>query len=404
MNLDNSSTFPEKDLFYLKELDHLKKKGNLRYLPEIIHEGKLIYLDNDTSTIPHKKMVNLSSNDYLGIGTDSKLQRLFIEQLPKEDFRLSASSARLMTGNFIQHRHLESQLASLYNAESALIFSSGYHANIGILPAVSDRNTLILADKLVHASLIDGIRLSPAEFIRYPHGDIEKAEALIKKHQSTHSRIILVTESIFSMDGDEAPLQKLVSLKRKYPQLLLYVDEAHAVGVRGAQGLGCAEEAEVLGEIDFLCGTFGKAFGSVGAYLICRQVIRDYLINKARSFIFNTALPPLNIAWTSFVLDQICSPRWVQRRQSLSDMAQKIRRAASAQGYLIRSTSHIIPLVEGKSEKALEKAEKLRKAGFYALAVRPPTVPEGTSRVRISLTAALEPHELEELIIAIQRE
>ena len=404
MNLDNSSTFPEKDLFYLKELDHLKKKGNLRYLPEIIHEGKLIYLDNDTFTIPNKKMINLSSNDYLGIGTDSELQRLFIEQFPKEDFLLSASSARLMTGNFIQHRHLESQLANLYNAESALIFSSGYHANIGILPAVSDRNTLILADKLVHASLIDGIRLSPAEFIRYPHGDIEKAEALIKKHQSTHSRIILVTESIFSMDGDEAPLQKLVSLKRKYPQLLLYVDEAHAVGVRGAQGLGCAEEAEVLGEIDFLCGTFGKAFGSVGAYLICRQVIRDYLINKARSFIFNTALPPLNIAWTSFVLDQIYSPRWVQRRQSLSDMAQKIRRAASAQGYLIRSTSHIIPLVAGKREKALEKAEKLRKAGFYALAVRPPTVPEGTSRVRISLTAALEPHELEELIIAIQRE
>ena len=144
MNLDNSSTFPEKDLFYLKELDHLKKKGNLRYLPEIIHEGKLIYLDNDTFTIPNKKMINLSSNDYLGIGTDSELQRLFIEQFPKEDFLLSASSARLMTGNFIQHRHLESQLANLYNAESALIFSSGYHANIGILPAVSDRNTLIL--------------------------------------------------------------------------------------------------------------------------------------------------------------------------------------------------------------------------------------------------------------------
>ena len=181
-------------------------------------------------------------------------------------------------------------------------FNSGYHANTGILPAVSNAQTLILADKLVHASLIDGIRLSSAKCIRYRHNDASQLQRLVSENHNLYAQIIIVTESIFSMDGDKADLCALVRLKKSYSNVLLYVDEAHAFGVRGEKGLGCAEEQDCINDIDFLVGTFGKAIASAGAYIVCRQVIREYLINKMRTFIFTTALPPVNIQWTAWVL------------------------------------------------------------------------------------------------------
>ena len=188
----------------------------------------------------------------------------------------------------------------MFGAESALLFNSGYHANTGILPAVSDTRTLILADKLVHASLIDGIRLSSAKCIRYRHNDLAQLRRLLEENHGMYEKMIIVTESIFSMDGDEADLQALVRLKHDYSNLLLYVDEAHAFGARGEKGLGCAEEQNCINDIDFLVGTFGKAAASAGAYIVCRQTIREYLINKMRTFIFTTALPPVNIQWTAW--------------------------------------------------------------------------------------------------------
>ena len=212
-------------------LHALEQEGNLRTLPEARHDGIWIWQDG-------QRMLNLSSNDYLGLASDTALQDEFLRSVPERDRLLSASSSRLLTGNFTAHRELEALLAGRFGRESALTFSSGYHANTGILPAVADAHTLILADKLVHASLIDGIRLSAAQSIRYRHQDYRQLRSLVEKHHAAFGRIIIVTESVFSMDGDVAPLAALAELKRTYPNVMLYVDEAHAIGVRGRHGLG----------------------------------------------------------------------------------------------------------------------------------------------------------------------
>ena len=342
---------------------------------------------------------NLRRNDYLGLAADTDLRNAFMRQLTERDFLLSASSSRLLTGNFPVHRELEALIADLFGREGALVFSSGYHMNAGILPAVADTHTLILADKLVHASLIDGIRLSAAKCIRYRHQDYAQLQALLEKHRHDFARILIVTESIFSMDGDIAPLARLVELKKTYPGTMLYVDEAHAVGVRGRNGLGIAEEQGCLQDIDFLCGTFGKALASVGAYVACSRTMRDFLVNHMRTLIFTTALPPLNIAWTKFVLERLGD--WGDRRERLARYALRLRQAVRASGKECPSESHIIPVVAGSSHNAILKAEDMQRKGFYVLPVRPPTVPEGTSRLRISLTAAMSGEETERLCEAL---
>ncbi len=377
-----------------QELQELKEKSNLRKLPAITHEGRNVIVDG-------RRMLNLSSNDYLGLANDRKLRREFRETLTTETFLPTSSSSRLLTGNFSIYDRLEQQLADSFGTEAALTFNSGYHANTGILPAVSNTHTLILADKLVHASLIDGIRLSAAKCIRYRHNEYNQLERLLQVNHSEYERIIVVTESIFSMDGDEADLRELVRLKKQYPNVLLYVDEAHAFGVRGQRGLGCAEEQDCINDIDFLVGTFGKALASAGAYIVCRKVIREYLINKMRTFIFTTALPPVTVQWTSFMLERLAGFR--QRRETLWFLSNQLREALKNKGYDCPSTSHIVPLITGESCVAIRKAEELQRKGFYALPVRPPTVPEGTSRIRFSLTAEIRESEMEKLINEISK-
>lgn len=371
----------------------LAREGNLRILPEVRHDG--IWIEQDG-----RRMLNMSSNDYLGLASDATLQDEFWQSLPERDRLISASSSRLLTGNFDVHQELETLLAERFGRESALTFSSGYHLNTGILPAVADVHTLILADKLVHASLIDGIRLSSATCIRYRHQDYRQLQSLLEKHRTNFERMIIVTESVFSMDGDVAPLAELVELKKAFPNVMLYVDEAHAIGVRGKRGLGIAEEQGCLADIDFLCGTFGKALASVGAYVVCSRLMHDYLVNRMRTLIFTTALPPLNVAWTKFVFSRLDG--WEDRRVRLASMAEKVREAVRRAGYPCPSESHIVPLVVGESEKAVLKAAEMQRNGFYVLPVRPPTVPEGTSRLRLSLTAALPEAEVERLVEAIE--
>ena len=378
-----------------QELQELKEKSNLRKLPAITHEGRNVIVDG-------QRMLNLSSNDYLGLANDRKLRQEFRETLTTETFLPTSSSSRLLTGNFSIYDRLEQQLADSFGTEAALTFNSGYHANTGILPAVSNTHTLILADKLVHASLIDGIRLSAAKCIRYRHNEYNQLERLLQVNHSEYERIIVVTESIFSMDGDEADLRELVRLKKQYPNVLLYVDEAHAFGVRGQRGLGCAEEQDCINDIDFLVGTFGKALASAGAYSVCRKVIREYLINKMRTFIFTTALPPVTVQWTSFMLERLAGFR--QRRETLRFLSNQLREALKNKGYDCPSTSHIVPLITGESCVAIRKAEELQRKGFYALPVRPPTVPEGTSRIRFSLTAEIRESEMEKLINEISKD
>lgn len=372
-----------------QELQFLKEKNNYRSLPPLIHEGKNVIAGGQT-------MLNLSSNDYLGLANDISLREEFLKMITPETFLPTSSSSRLLTGNFTAYRELEQQLATMFGTESALIFNSGYHANTGILPAISDSRTLILADKLVHASLIDGIRLSSARCIRYRHNDLLQLQRLMEENYTAYDKVIIVTESLFSMDGDAADLPALVRLKRQYPNVWLYVDEAHAFGVRGEKGLGCAEEYGCIQDIDFLVGTFGKAAASSGAYIVCRKIIREYLINKMRTFIFTTALPPVNIQWTAWVLKHL--PGFRQKREHLLRISGKLKEALVRKGYDCPSVSHIVPMIVGASEDTVLRAEEMQRKGFYALPVRPPTVPEGTSRIRFSLTADITEKEIDRLI------
>ena len=378
-----------KDKYFKDRLKEIESSGNLRRLQIITNSEKGVIVGN-------KEFTNLTSNDYLGIATDRHLYSEFLENLKESDLQFSASSSRLQTGNYEDHIVLEKRLAELFHSESALVFNSGYHANTGILPAVSDTQTLILADKLVHASLIDGIRLSSAKCIRYRHNDLKQLERLLAENHAAYRQVIVVTESIFSMDGDTADLKELVRLKQMYENVLLYVDEAHAFGARGEQGLGCAEETGCIREIDFLVGTFGKAAASTGAYIVCRRTIREYLVNRMRTLIFTTALPPVNIAWTLFIVRRLGGFR--ERRIHLENISNILREALKEKEYECPSASYIVPMIVGKSSETILKAEELQRHGFYALPVRPPTVPEGTSRIRFSLTAEIREEEVRKLV------
>lgn len=375
---------------YAEQLEQLKQQGNFRQFTSNQQSGRWI-------TIQDRTMLNLASNDYLGLAADLTLREEFLDTLKIDRALFSSSSSRLLTGNFAEYEQFENSLSKAFG-RAALLFNSGYHMNIGILPALCDGKTVILADKLVHASMIDGIRLSTAQYVRYRHNDLQHLEQLLQKyHQDDQvERIIVVTESIFSMDGDETDLAALAQLKQCYVKTMLYVDEAHAIGVRGEQGLGCAEQYGVLDQIDFLVGTFGKAIASVGGYIICDSIIRDYLINKMRPLIFSTALPPISMAWSDFIFNKVLSMQ--QQRQHLAEISQYLQQAVIAKGFSSPSSSHIIPIIVGESQAAIEKARYVQQQGFYAMPVRPPTVPQNSSRLRISLTSLVQKTELEQLV------
>ena len=375
---------------YAEQLDQFKQQGNFRQFTANQQQGKWI-------TIQDRTMLNLASNDYLGLAADLNLREEFLDTLKIERALFSSSSSRLLTGNFAEYEQFENSLSIAFG-RAALLFNSGYHMNIGILPALCDSKTVILADKLVHASMIDGIRLSNAQYVRYRHNDLQHLEQLLQKyhHDEQVERIIVVTESIFSMDGDETDLAALAQLKQRFAKTMLYVDEAHAIGVRGEQGLGCAEQYGVLDQIDFLVGTFGKAIASVGGYIICDSIIRDYLINKMRPLIFSTALPPISMAWSDFILNKVL--RMQQQRQHLAEISQYLQQAVIAKGFSSPSSSHIIPVIVGESQAAIEKARYVQQQGFYAMPVRPPTVPQNSSRLRISLTSLVQKNELQQLV------
>ena len=376
---------------YAEQLDQLRQQGNFRQFRSNQQQGKTI-------EIQQQQMLNLSSNDYLGLASDLRLREQFFDETPNAQRLMSASSSRLLTGNFPAYEQLEATLTQLFHGRAALLFNSGYHMNIGILPALADAKTLILADKLVHASMIDGIRLSSAKYLRYRHNDLAHLQQLLMQYHAddNYERIIVVTESIFSMDGDETDLAALVALKQQFAKVMLYVDEAHAIGVRGQQGLGCAELYDVIDAIDFLVGTFGKAVASVGGYLICDPIIRDYLINRMRPLIFSTAQPPICMAWTQFMLNQIVHMQ--AQRQHLAALSLYMQQGIQAKGFACPSTSQIVPVIIGDSTATVSKARQLQTAGFYVMPVRPPTVPQGSSRLRICLNTQFETADLTQLL------
>lgn len=382
---------------WCQELNRLEQEGNLRNIPSILHRGKYIARSQD----PERWMLNLSGNDYLGLASDQELHnRFFHRQALQNEWRMSSSSSRLLTGNDPVYDLLEVDIAQSYQ-KSALLLNSGFHANIGILPAISDSKTLVLADKLVHASMVDGIRLSQAEVHRFRHNDLKHLRKLLDLHAKSHKRIILMTESIYSMDGDLAPILDYVELKKDYPQLLLYVDEAHAIGIRGDRGLGLCEELQCLDRIDLLVGTFGKALASMGAFVACSQTIKQILVNRMRSFIYSTHLPPIQAAWTQCMWTKMKSMQF--QRRNLAFISEHLRtHLSNSISNPNPSKSHIVPYIIGDSAQAVRVADYLQSQGFFAMAVRPPTVPQGSSRIRFSLCADMNIKEVDQLIESIK--
>lgn len=370
---------------YSSKLDKIKEAGNYRWLRNIQHNGFLIHDDD-------REMLNLSSNDYLGLSSNPRLVQEFREETDVMALPYSAVSSRLLSGNHEYYKMLEDDLADLYDKEAALVFNSGYHANIGILPALTGKKDLIVADKLVHASIIDGILLSEAEMLRYRHMDYEHLRNILVQHREKYENVFIVTESIFSMDGDTADLQQLCEIKKEF-DAFLYVDEAHAAGVRGTNGLGCCEEQACIEDIDFIVGTFGKAFASMGAFVVCESLFRDFLINTQRSLIFTTALPPVNVAWTRFILNRM--PDFYDLRMKLAGVSEQLRQVLQEKGFETRGDSHIVPMICGSNENSVEMSELLRDNGFFVLPVRYPTVPKNEARIRFSLNASIPAEDYE---------
>lgn len=371
------------------ELEQLKKDNMYRSLPAVELAGRGVVQDK-----AGKELLDLSSNDYLAIAGDEILREDFFRLFKPKSF--SSSSSRLMSGFNSDTVELEQLIAKDYNREAALIFSSGYHMNTSILPAIGNSKTLILADKLVHASLIDGIRLSKCEFRRFEHNNLKALERILESKHAEYSRIIIVSESTFSMDGDKCDLRSLVELKRRFSNVLLYIDSAHDIGTTGKKGLGEPEEQGVINEVDFIVATFGKALASCGAFVVCDGIVKEYLVNKARGLIFSTALSPIQMQWTRFIWEQM--PNFTARRTSLAENAAYFRLQLQGKNIQTPSASHIIPIITGQAEETLQKSAALHSAGFHCLAVRPPTVPQNLCRLRLSLNSAMTKQEMDTVL------
>ncbi|EFK05463.1 8-amino-7-oxononanoate synthase [delta proteobacterium NaphS2] len=333
---------------------------------------------------------NFSSNDYLGLSMHPLLRERAIEYT--ERYGAGAAASRLICGTMDCCLALESKLADLKGTEAALIFNSGYQANVSLLPALADRRSLILSDRLNHNSLIKGAMLSRCRVIPFRHNDTDHLKKLLEENMDKgYSRLIVVTESVFSMDGDCADLGALSELAQDFGAWLM-VDEAHAMGVMGKRGMGLACGKKV----DLAMGTFGKAGGSFGAYAACSRKVRDYLVNCCSGFIYSTGLPPAVLGTIDAALDLI--PGLDEERTLLQFRADRLRATLNAGGFNTGdSVTQIIPVILGDEGGTVSLSKKLEENGILATAIRPPTVPSGGSRIRLSLSAAHTRDQLERL-------
>jgi 8-amino-7-oxononanoate synthase len=355
-----------------------KKAGTLRALHPLIRlgHGWVRMLDSE------EKLLDFSSNDYLALSEHPEVIGASKKYL--EMFGAGAGAARLMSGDLEINHLLEQKTALLKSKKAALTFGSGYLANIGIIPALVGRGDLIITDRLSHASIYDGCLLSGARTIRFRHNDLPHLEQILKEKRSQFNNCLIVVESIYSMDGDRCPLVELVQIKKRF-DFMLMVDEAHATGIYGENGAGIIEEDNVSREVDIAMGTFGKALGSYGAYAAASQEFVDFLVNKARSFIYATALPPAVVGATLASLYLIESEP--QLRMDLHTKVAYFKKQLRKNGFRDDpGPSQIVPVMVGESAKAMAIAEELQKNHIYVKAVRPPTVPEGSARLRFSIT------------------
>ncbi len=339
-----------------------------------------------------RKFINFCSNDYLSVSNHPKIIDACARSAKK--YGVGSGGSRLLSGDREIFHELEKKVADFKKKESALVFNSGYQANIGIINALSKSfYKTIFIDQLAHASLIDGVLLSKIVFHRFRHNDIEHLAELLKKFQKGKS--LVITESVFSMDGDFAPLNDIVSLKEKY-DFDIYVDEAHATGIFGEKGEGKVEENNLSPKIEYIMGTFSKALGSFGAYFACSEEIKKFLINKCRSFIYSTSLPLPIVEANIKSIDIVQKETF--RRDKLLYLAGKFRNLLAESGFKTPSMSQIVPIIIGDEKETIKISQILREKGFWVLPIRYPTVPKKQSRLRFSLNYSHEEDQLDLLI------
>ena len=362
--------------FIQAELEELKRQGLYRKLRRV--EGE----QASTLILDGKEVINFSSNNYLGLANHPALRAAAKAAIDR--YGCSAVASRLISGNMTLHEELEAKIAALKGGEAALVFNSGFQANVGLIPTLAGEGDAIFSDALNHASIIDGCRLSRARTVVYSHCDLERLESGLKE-APVSGRKLIVTETLFSMDGDEAPLAEIVELAERYGAMVM-VDEAHATGVFGPNGAGVVAKLGLTERIALQMGTLGKALGGFGAYVAGSRVLRELLINRCRSFIFTTSLPPAVLATAIAAIDLLYKEP--QRRLALWHNCRSLKEGLKRLGFSLgQSESQILPVLIGDAQKCMAFSEKLLEKGVFAQGIRPPTVPPGTSRLRVTVMA-----------------
>lgn len=385
--------------FLREELENLKRSGLYRELRTVEKiEGSRI-------TISGKEYLLFCSNNYLGLADHPKVIQKAIETI--KDFGFGAGASRLISGNTVLHEELEKKIAKFKGREAAIVFPTGYMANLGAVTSLVDENDTVIIDRLNHASIIDACRLSKAKLQVYPHKDMKKLEMILKKSEKIRRRLI-VTDSVFSMDGDLAPLPEIVKLAKQYNAITM-IDEAHATGVLGPTGKGAEEFFEIVGQVDIVMGTLSKAIGSLGGFIAGSSELVDYLRNKARSFIYTTALPAAACAASLAALDIIESEPELREKlwENIKILTPSLRVSPSPsmmeRGIKgVRIETPIIPIIIGDADKTMVVSQQLLERGIFVSGIRPPTVPKNESRLRITLTAAHTKEEIECLASSLQ--
>lgn len=371
------------------ELEALEARGLRRSLET------LAPLQGPVVEVGGRRLVNLCSNDYLGLAADPRLRRAAADAAQQEG--AGAGASRLVAGDLPIHRALEARLAAWKGTEAALLFNSGYHANAGVPPVLVGRDDAVFSDVLNHASIVDGCLLSRAELVRYRHGDVDELADLLAGTRAR--RKLVVTDAVFSMDGDAAPLREIADLCDRHGAML-YVDEAHSAGVLGPTGAGLAEALGVADRVDVHMGTLGKALGAFGAYVAGARPLTDLLLSRARTFVFTTALPPAPCGAALAALEVVAAEP--ARRAHVLALTARARAGLTRLGFDVsRVVAPILPVVLGSEARALAASRALRDRGWFVRAIRPPTVPRGTSRLRVALSAAHDEAQVDGFLAAL---
>ena len=379
----------QNEIYYLKEAGLY---SNIRSISS--PQGAWLVIDG-------KRVLNFCSNNYLGLANHPHL----VEAAKKaiDQYGVGPGAVRIISGTTDLHIELERRLAQFKGVDAAITFQSGFTANLGTIPALVGKDDAIFSDELNHASIIDGSRLSGAKVIRYAHCDAEDLERQLKEQRVQFPKVLVITDGVFSMDGDLAPLRELAELKREFGALLM-VDDAHGTGVLGETGRGSAEMSGVMSDIDIHMGTLGKALGSFGAYAAARADIIDWLINSSRSFIFSTSLPPAVLGASLAALEVVDSSEGLQLRRQLAANTSRFRQGLEALGLRpVEGETQIVPLLVGDAAECVEASRRLLEQGVFVQAIRPPTVPAGTSRLRFTLMATHTDEDVDRALAALSR-